>query len=139
MRCELQALRGLAARQQDAFRSEIAHRLLNQAESEFRSAIYWAKIHAASIARFYTSIGWFYLDQERCEDALSSFDAAICEAPEFFANYWGRGATLQGLGRPEEAIAALETALAKAPQPLESPAKEEIPRLLEECKGNLEK
>ena len=132
------ALRGLAAQEQEAGMFKIAGKYLQMAENHFRSAILWAERQLAPVARFYTSVGWFYLDQDRFAEALSSFDAAIREAPEHFSNYWGKGSTLQRLGRPAEAIVALETALAKAPQPLESPAKEEIPRLLEECRKALE-
>ena len=133
-----QALRGLAALAMDAGNPEYAQGYLKLAESHFRSAITWAGRQSAPVARFHASIGWFYLDQGRCEEALSSFEAAIREAPEHFSNYWGRGAALKGLGRPSEAVVALETALAKAPQPLESPAKEKIPGLLEECRRDLE-
>lgn len=133
-----QALRGLAAKEQEAGHYKTARDHLQRAESHFRFAIHWAKRQSAPAARFYASIGWFYLDQHRFNEALTSFDAAVQETPEHFSNYWGRGAALRGLGRPAEAIVALENALAKAPQPLEPPAKEEIPQLLEECRRDLE-
>ena len=131
------ALRGLAAQAEEAGKFGQANGYVKKAETHFRSAIYWAGINLKPTARFYTSIGWFYLDQGRAEEALFFFEAAMAEAPEHFPNYWGKGAALKLLGRPAEAIMALEVALSKAPQPLESPAKEAIPHLLEKCKKDL--
>lgn len=110
---------------------------LGWAERHFLSAISWAKRKSEPTAKFYSSIGWFYLDQGRFPEALSSFNCAVGEAPEFFTNYWGKGDALLRLGRAAEAIDALETALAKAPQPLAPPARDEIPRLLEESRKQL--
>ena len=127
------ALRGLATQEQEAGRPDLAANYLKWAESHFRSAISWAERQALSAARFHTSIAWFLLAQDRPQEALAAFDKAIRGAPDHFSNYWGKGSALKQLARPAEAIVALKTALAKAPEPLESPAKEEIPRLLEEC------
>ena len=129
-----QALRGLATKASEAGDTQEAENYLLQAEQYFKSAIYWAGVHAAPAARFYTALGWFYLDEKRCEEALSSFESAIGENPEHFSNYWGKGAALKCLGKYSKALDALNIALSKAPQPLEPPASEEIPRLIDECR-----
>jgi tetratricopeptide (TPR) repeat protein len=128
---------GLAAKSAEAGHARDAERHLRQAERYFKSAIHWAGVHDAPVARFYTSLGWFYLDQKRYVEALSSFESAIREDPEHFSNYWGKGLALKCFGRYSEALDGLNTALSKAPQPLQPPASDEIPKLIEECRDAL--
>jgi tetratricopeptide (TPR) repeat protein len=133
-----QALRGLAAKATDAGDTHKAEKNLQRAERHFRSAIYWAKRRAAPLGYFYAAIGWFYLDQKACEEALGAFQSAIRENSEDFANYWGEGAALKCLRRYSEALDSLNSALSKAPQPFKSPAREEIPKLIEQCRNELD-
>jgi len=107
---------------------------LHQAERSFKSAIYHAEGDGPLQARCYSSLGWFYVSQNRNDEALKAIERAIAERPEVFVNYWAKGKALKQMGRYEDAITSLETALAKAPQPLEPPAADEIPRLIQECK-----
>lgn len=131
------SLRGLAAKSAETGHAREAERCLRQAERYFKSAIYWAGVNDAPVARFYTSLGWFYLDQRRYVEALSSFESATREDTEHFSNYWGKGCALKCLGRYSEALDALNVALSKAPQPLQPPASDEIPKLIEECRDTL--
>jgi tetratricopeptide (TPR) repeat protein len=83
-------------------------------------------------ARFYTALGWFYVDVKRWFDALSAFESAKEEDPDYFGNYWGVGRTQYELGNYESAIDALRVALEKGPN-LGPPASDEIPDLLNQC------
>jgi tetratricopeptide (TPR) repeat protein len=107
-----------------------------EAERLFKSAIRAAQRQHESVARFHTSLGWFYLDRHRFAPALKSFNSALAESP-FLTSYWGKGVALMSLGRHGEALSALETAIAQAHGPLNPPAADEIPRLIAECEAVL--
>ena len=86
-----------------------------RAEQEFHSAIYWATVQGQPLAKFYSDLGWFYLDRSRWRDAIQAFESARDEAPDYFGNYWGIGKVLNELGNYAAASGALRTALEKAP------------------------
>ena len=101
-----------------------------EAESEFHEAIWWAGVHKKRQAMFYTSMGWFYIERSHWTEAIDAFRQAQAESPEYFGNYWGIGKAMTELGNYTEAEKSLRKAL-EAPD-LEPPARDEIPRLLEE-------
>jgi tetratricopeptide (TPR) repeat protein len=113
-----------------------AERLREEAERCFDSAIKISKEQGMGTARFHTARGWLYHDWKRFEEALSEFEQSNGESPHF-TNFWGKGAALVALKKYSEALKELKTALALAPQPLEPPASEEIPRLIAECEKAL--
>jgi len=100
-----------------------------RAEREYRNAIYWAGRIGEPQAKFYTYLGWFYVDRIRWRDALYAFESARDEDPEYFGNYWGIGRTLYEMGDYAAAADALRLALEKDPN-LQPPASEEVPQLL---------
>jgi tetratricopeptide (TPR) repeat protein len=103
-----------------------------EAEREFKKAIYWAGVNEQPQGRFYTNLGWFYLDSLQPRQALKAFESAKSEDPEYFGNYWGIGRVMHELGNNAAAVTALQVALEKGAS-LEPPASEEIPRLLRQC------
>ena len=107
-----------------------------EAERLFKLAIRAAQRQHESVARFHTSLGWFYLDRHRFAPALTSFNSALAEGPSL-TSYWGKGIALMSLGRHGEALSALETAITQAHRPLKPPAADEIPRLIAECEAAL--
>jgi len=108
-------------------------RLFREAETEFKSAIYWADKNNGPQAAFHAGLGWFYVSQGRPARAEKAFRSGIDEDPEHFVSHWGLGQALLSLGRFEEAKSALLTAVDTGPEPLEPPASEEIPELLRRC------
>jgi tetratricopeptide (TPR) repeat protein len=108
------------------------------AEREFRSAIDCAIVQEDATGKLFADLGWFLLDRERWHEALSAFKSACDEDTDNFANYWGMGRALMGLGDFAVAADVLRTALQKEPT-LQPPASLEIPRLLEECLSCLPK
>lgn len=123
------------ARQQ---RHQLAHRGLaialqnlgesKKAEDSFKRALHWAKENDGNLARFYTSLGLFYLSQKRWPEAIESFEEARKELPEYYGNHWGIAKAQSALGKLPEAKQSLECALAN-PR-LRSPAKEEMEQML---------
>ncbi len=104
---------------------------LDEAEREFRHAIWWAGVNKQPRAPLLTALARFYLGCERWQDALEAFEAALQERPDHFGSYWGLGRAKKELGDIQGALEALRTAL-DAPG-LRSPAREEIAQLYEEC------
>ena len=102
----------------------------DEAEREFRDAIGWAGVKKKPQAMFYTSLGWFYIERSRWTEAVDIFKQAQTESPEYFGNYWGIGKAMKELGNYAEAEKSLRKAL-ETPD-LEPPARDEIPKLLEE-------
>ena len=121
-------------------RHQLAHRGLaialqnlgqsKEAEDSFKRALRWAKAKGEDLALFHTSLGWFYLSQNRWPEAVNSFEEAMSEDPNYFGNHWGIAKAQDGLGKLVEAMRSLRRAL-EAPG-LHSPAKEEIEDLLAE-------
>ena len=132
------ALAGAAQELKLQGKLETASRYLEEAEMEFKSALYWAKIQKKPLAIFYSHLGWFYIDEERYPEALDAFDDAINEDLDYFSNYWGAAKALIGMGDFKEAKKYLETALENAPENIDPPASVEIPTLLEQCNANIQ-
>jgi len=130
-----QAWRGLGALAETEGKQREAVEHFTEAEKEFRRALYWADIKEQPLAVFYSSLGWFYLDRHRNEEALEAFESAMEDDPDYFGNYWGAGRAWFGLGQFETAADALRTALAKGGEDLRPPASDEIPELLSQCQG----
>ncbi len=61
-------------------------------------------------------LGALYMDVQRPNEALASFDAAVKVAPGFADAHCNRGVVLQQLGRSREALAAYEAAVRFAPK-----------------------
>ena len=116
----------------------IASRYLHEAEMEYKSALYWAKIQKKPLAIFYSHLGWFYIDQERYPEALDAFNDAIIEDSDHFANYWGAAKALIGMGDFQEAKKHLKTALENASEDIDPNASVEIHTLLEQCNRNIQ-
>lgn len=68
---------------------------------------------------------------------MEAFGQAMDEGPDFFGNYWGKGRALMGLGQFNAAASVLRTALEKAPEDLQPPARDEMPELLRQCQDVL--
>ena len=109
----------------------------NEAEQEFKHAIWWARVTRQPLGIFYHDLGLFYVEQQRYPAAQAAFEQAIEESPESFANYWHLGRALVGQGNYRDAATALQTALDKAPEDPELRAREEIVALLNECEEQL--
>jgi tetratricopeptide (TPR) repeat protein len=131
------AMHGLGKFAEQEGKMADASRYFAEAEKEFRQAIYWGGVQGQPQAIFYTSLGWFYIDRQRYNDALEAFYSAIDENPEYFGNYWGLGRARMSLGEIQEAEDALRIALDKAPKGLQPPASNEIPELLRQCQDAL--
>jgi len=131
------ALQGLARRAEDLHDDLAATRFLRAAERELRSAIYWAGVTQDSQAVFFTHLGWYYIDRKRWSDALSAFDQAADEVPDYFGNYWGKGRALVGLKQWQDAASALRAAQEKATDSLRPPASNHIQDLIQQCETAL--
>jgi tetratricopeptide (TPR) repeat protein len=97
---------------------------IEEAEIEFKSALWWAKRNQQSQAVFHTSLGEFYLETKHWQKAINSFKNAQREFPHHYRNHWGIGKAQLGLGDLKEAAHALKLALED--KDLKSPAKEEV-------------
>jgi Tfp pilus assembly protein PilF len=117
---------------------QLAHRSLaialqnlrkpKEAEDAFKRGLHWARTRGGKLARFHTSLGLFYLSQNRWTEAIKSFEEAGKESSEYYGNHWGIAKAQRELGRLREAKQSLERALAVPG--LRSPAKEEIEETL---------
>jgi len=114
-------------------RKKDADQYFSQAEREFREAIHWSKVQNQRQAVFYTNLGWFYLDWQRCSDAIEAFEMAMNEDSDYFGNYWGIGRAKLEQGHLVEALNYLRVALDKAPEDFQPPANEEISELIKRC------
>jgi tetratricopeptide (TPR) repeat protein len=108
-----------------------------EAEMELKQAIYWAKFDNSLSDRFNYDLGVFYISRNRDLEAIDCFQCAISENSDKFEYWWRRGYALLRLNRPKEALEALKTAQAKAPENLQLPASEDIPALITECEKRL--
>jgi tetratricopeptide (TPR) repeat protein len=99
-----------------------------EAEDAFKRGLHWARAKGGKLARFHTSLGLFYLSQNRWTEAIKSFEEAGEESSEYYGNHWGIAKAQRELGRLREAKQSLERALALPG--LRSPAKEEIEETL---------
>jgi len=123
---------GRAAR--DEGRSGDANKCFRDAENE----MLYALDKTGTTHTIHAHLGWLYLSMERHDDALYAFDEAErAQEGEYFANHWGRGKALMGLGRIGEAAVSFTKAMELAPEDLRQPASDEIPRLLKECRDQL--
>ena len=61
------------------------------------------------------NLGTLYLRMEKFEDSINQFNESLTLRKHSPATYLNLGCAMRGLGRKDEAIAALETALAQAP------------------------
>lgn len=134
----------------DGFRHQLAHDglgrafwkigKLREAENEIKLAIKWAEKKQQSAARFYTLLGWFYIDwiksKPHWSEAIKAFEAAKDEDPDYFGNYWGIGRALFEQGFPIEAANNLRMVIDCKPD-LQPPASEEINALLDQCKQKI--
>lgn len=115
------------ARRERAFALQKIGRM-PEAETEFKHAIWWARINKQSQAMFHTSLGEFYLETKQWPDAINSFQNAQRESPEHFRNLWGIAKAQLELGNLDEVEDALKRAL-EDPN-LKSPARDEIVQFL---------
>lgn len=131
-----ETLRKLAGLEEASGNTLAAKRLRRQAEKQLKSALAMTERLKMATARFHTSLGWLYFEWKRFGDALAQFGLASAETPHFL-NYWGEGEVLLARKRYGQALESLRKAYELAPQPLEPPAGEQIPRLIEECEKAL--
>src|SRR5207245_7202450 len=92
-----------------------AYRLQMQGEMDAAIARYQQSIALHPTAEAHTFLGWPYSFQGRLEDAIAQCKEAIAVDPDFGNPYNDIGSYLIKLGRLDEAILWLETAL-KAPR-----------------------
>jgi tetratricopeptide (TPR) repeat protein len=130
------ALRDLANQAAEIRDLQTAKRYRKEAEGHFKSAVKVAKKLKISAARFYAARGWLYYDWGRFGEALEDFKMANQQGYHFMSG-WGEGAALVALKKYHKALAALRKALESAPQPLDPPASDEIPRLITDCEKAL--
>jgi tetratricopeptide (TPR) repeat protein len=116
---------------------EEARQFYLKAEDGFRQAIKLAESKKQPPARFYTSIGWFYLGRNRKKSALLSFEKAMELNPRFFGNYWGIAIIQIENKEFKSAKGNLEIAIKNLPSRMGPPASEEIPELLKKCMSEL--
>ena len=103
-----------------------------EAEVEFKNAPRWARLHRQPEAIFHTSLGEFYLESRRWQDAINSFRQAQKEFPDYFGNHWGIAKAQVGLGNFDKAEEALQRAL-EDPN-LKPPVKDEIVQFLDDVR-----
>ncbi len=84
---------------------------LAEAESEFEHALFWARAHKVSEAKFHTSLGELYLETKRWHEAIKSFERAQEEFPNHFSNHRGIAKAQIGLGNLHQAMESLKRAL----------------------------
>ena len=103
---------------------------VKEAEAAFNLGLRWAKTKGGKSAKLHTSLGLFYLSQNRWTEAVKSFEEASKEFSEYYGNHLGIAKAQRELGELREAKQSLERALADLR--LRSPHKEEIEAMLAE-------
>ena len=80
-------------------------------ESQYDSVISTLNLLKVNEAQYYNNLGRAKYRQEKYEEAISSFDAALRKNPDFAEAYDGRGSAKVILKRHKEAIADFDAAL----------------------------
>lgn len=110
----------------------------DEADKELDNAIFWGKLNKSKLGLVYHNKGLLYLKLNRFEDAKIAFDKCVQEEPDNFANYWHIGESYFFLKDYRNAEKHLLISLEKSPSNLGPPASEEIDKLLQECRKNLQ-